>query len=106
MAMPMQMERAARILAKMKGRALAIDCYVQTLEGGPFPLSNGELQSALEALQAVGLTTSVFERLEGQMWALTELGRRMLQSQGFVFDLEEVERTRNLFRTHLSDASL
>jgi hypothetical protein len=63
-------------------------------------------QRSRSALSADRLTTSVFERLEGQVWALTELGRRVLQSQGFVFDLEEVERTRNFFKTHLSDASL
>jgi len=98
-----QMERAAQILAKMSGRVLATDNYQPGQDGHLFPLSKSELQLALRALEVAGLAASVLERLEGRMWALTERGRRLAESQGFIFDPAEIERTRELFSAHLND---
>jgi hypothetical protein len=83
-----QMERAAQILAKMSGRVLATDNYQPGQDGHLF---------------VAGLAASVLERLEGRMWALTERRRRLAESQGFIFDPTEIERTRELFSAHLND---
>ena len=85
----------------MKGGWLPIDTYSGAAEGGPFPLSAHDLEAALKCLEADGLVASIYERLDGLLYALSQKGRLRMEGEGFRFSDDELNRTRRLFASWL-----
>src|SRR5262245_15540631 len=93
--------RVMRILASLQGGYLGIDNYSpeigRQLENTNWPISVGEFRSVVRALEEKGLVASIVERLDGSLVALTAEGRKIVEAEGFMFNLELVEKTRTLF---------
>src|SRR4051794_2773493 len=94
--------RVMRMLAALKGGPLALDDYDESvgkkLERSNFPLSQDEVRTLVRSLAEKGLVTSIFERLDGFLIALTVDGRKLMEGEGAVFDAASLERTRTLFK--------
>src|SRR3546814_5304550 len=93
--------RAMRMLAKLEGGYLHIDRYgpsvAARLEKTNFPVEASELQKLLRILESDGMVASIFERLDGLLYALTAKGRAVMEAEGFIFNAAEVAKTRTLF---------
>lgn len=102
--------RAMRILAKLSGWTLAFDAYDpipgRNSEGSHFPLSKDALQNALRSLEVDGLVASIYERLDGPLYALTAEGRKRMEEEGFRFDPAHITRTQQLFKSYLCRAEI
>ena len=91
---------ALRLLADKKG------CFIApaSLERQFFQasgLEQTELIAALRELEAEGLVCSIYERLDGSLFALTAIGREIMTSEGCSFDEVNVASTRRLFEDAL-----
>ncbi len=84
------------MLARLKGGILTLDMYGHPSQG-KCELSAQELETALRVLVSEGLVASIYERLDGPLFSLSELGRTEMQTHGYEFDEKTVERTRQLF---------
>src|SRR3546814_10965543 len=77
-----------RMLAKLEGGYLHIDRYgpsvAARLEKTNFPLEASELQKLLRILESDGMVASIFERLDGLLYALTAKGRAVMEAEGFI----------------------
>jgi hypothetical protein len=102
--------RVMRMLASLQGGYLGVEHYNldigKRLEKTNFPISVREFQSVVRALGEKGLVASVFERLDGSLVALTAEGRKLMEAEGFVFNVELVEKTRTLFKEWLCKAEM
>lgn len=102
--------RVLRMLAKLKGSYLGLDDYSEAtgrrLEQTNFPLPKAELCSLVKGLEEKGLAASILERLDGLRVALTAEGRKLMSAEGAVFDKNEVEHTRNIFRAGLCKSEM
>lgn len=102
--------RVMRMLAAMRGNALAIESYDERLgkelEGSNFPLSVHEFRTLGRVLEEKGLVASVLERLDGLLIALTTEGRKLMEIDGAVFDPAAVERTRSRFKEGACTAAM
>src|SRR3546814_1478426 len=82
-----------RMLAKLEGGYLHIDRYgpsvAARLEKTNFPLEASELQKLLRILESDGMVASIFERLDGLLYALTAKGRAVMEAEGFIFNRSE-----------------
>jgi hypothetical protein len=89
------------ILAKLNGAYLTIDMYDHPAVKKSNRLSHEEVLSSLKILVSEGLVASIFERLDGPLYALSEKGRQIMVQRGFEFDLAKIEKTRSLFSAYL-----
>ena len=88
-----------QMLAHLKGGVLALDMLGHPSQRLP-ELSVQELEVALRGLVSEGLVASIFERLDGPLFTLSERGRKEMLAQGCTFDENAVERTRELFEAY------
>src|SRR3546814_9084315 len=77
--------------------ALPISSVAARLEKTNCPLEASELQKLLRILESDGMVASIFERLDGLLYALTAKGRAVMEAEGFIFNAAEVAKTRTLF---------
>ena len=102
----MHTERALRMLATLEGDYFSPDFYNGNWEGEEFPPSKEELVSALQSLKSQGLVASIFERLDGPCYALSEKGRKQMQEEGFLFSEKKLSETRRTFKSWLCEVLL
>ena len=102
----MQTEHALRMLAALKGGYFCFDRDPFRWEIEVPRPSKQELMEALYSLETAGLVASIYERLDGPCYALSEQGRRKMEAEGFLFSEEKLSQTRRLFKEWLCEAPI
>lgn len=93
-------ETVLKILAAKKGAFIAPashDCQLVNAKG----LKQVELIETLRELEGEGLVASIYERLDGPLFALTVAGREAMGANGCSFDPAQLDNTRRIFEEAL-----
>jgi len=98
-------EKVLKMLAAQEGGALALDQY-EDRDFGRYRLKKAEAVPALGRLVEEGLVATIYERLDGPMYALSQEGRKIMADRGYSFDGVRIEKTRKLFREWLCKTPL